>query len=120
MSRMTLTSIPGSSMSTMRAVIPSCLAPRSMAVGSVRTRKSPHLARWAVEIQILRPFTTYSSPSSTAWVRRLARSDPASGSVKPWHQCSVASRIPGSHCCCCSSVPQRRIIGPICHIPLAL
>ena len=32
--------------------MPSCLAPRSIAVGSVRTRKRPHLATWAEEIQI--------------------------------------------------------------------
>ena len=51
-------SMPGVCMSTMKAVIPSCLAPRSMAVGSVRRRKSPHRARWAVEIQIFWPLTT--------------------------------------------------------------
>ena len=42
----------------MKAVMPSCLAPRSMAVGSVRNRNSPHLARCAVEIQIFWPLTT--------------------------------------------------------------
>jgi len=39
-------------LSTMSAVMPSCLAPRSMAVGSVRTRNSPHFAMCADEIQI--------------------------------------------------------------------
>ena len=58
MSRIGRISMPGVSMSTMKAVIPSCLAPRSMAVGSVRRRNSPHLAMWAVEIQIFWPFTT--------------------------------------------------------------
>ena len=42
------------------------------------------------------------------------------GSLKPWHQCSSASRIEGSHCAFCSSVPQAMIIGPICQIPLVL
>ena len=58
MSRIGRHSMPGVSMSTMKAVIPSCLAPRSMAVGSVRSKKRPHLARWAVEIQIFWPLTT--------------------------------------------------------------
>jgi len=107
-------------MSTISAVMPSCFVPRAIASGSVRTRNRPQRARCAVEIQILVPLSTYSSPSATAIVRRLARSLPACGSVKPWHQCSDASRMPGSHCCFCSSVPQRRIIGPICQMPLAL
>ncbi len=58
MSRMGRASMPGVCMSMMKAVMPSCLAPRSMAVGSVRRRKSPHRARWAVEIQIFWPLTT--------------------------------------------------------------
>ncbi len=55
-----------------------------------------------------------------AVVRRLARSLPASGSEKPWHQWSVASRMEGSHRSFCSSVPQAMIMGPICHRPLGL
>ena len=51
--------MPGASMSTIRAVMPSCLRPRLMASGSVRTRNRPHLARWAVEIQIFVPLRTY-------------------------------------------------------------
>ncbi len=41
-----------------RAVMPSCLTPRSMAVGSVRTRNRPQRAMWAEEIQIFWPFRT--------------------------------------------------------------
>jgi hypothetical protein len=52
MSRSGRHSMPSASMSTMSAVMPSCFAPRSNAVGSVRTRNSPHLAMWAEEIQI--------------------------------------------------------------------
>ena len=55
-----------------------------------------------------------------ASVRRLARSLPASGSLKPWHQCSSAPRMEGSHWAFCSSVPQAMIMGPICQMPLVL
>ena len=55
-----------------------------------------------------------------AVVRRLARSLPAIGSLKPWHQCSSASRMEGSHWAFCSSVPHWMIIGPICQMPLVL
>jgi hypothetical protein len=120
MSRMGWHSMPGTRMSTISAVMPSCLALRSKAVGSVRTRNSPHWAMWAVEIQILRPSSTYSSPSRRAEQRRLARSLPASGSEKPWHQCSSAERMPGSQRRCCSGVPHLMIMGPICQMPLAL
>ncbi len=49
----------------MNAVIPSCFFPRSMALGSVRNRNSPHVARWADEIQIFEPLITYSSVSGS-------------------------------------------------------
>ena len=52
------TSIPGVFRLRMNAVMPSCFFPRSNAVGSVRRRNSPHVARWAEEIQIFEPFTT--------------------------------------------------------------
>ena len=50
------------------------------------------------------PLTMYSSPSRRAVVRRLARSDPASGSEKPCTQISP-SRIAGRCRLRCSSVP---------------
>ena len=53
-------------------------------------------------------------------VRRFARSEPACGSEKPWHQCSLASRMPGSQRAFCSSVPHEMIDGPICTMPFAL
>ncbi len=56
-SRMGRTSMPGNSMSTMNAVMPSCLTPRAIAVGSVRIRNSPHLAIWAELIHTFCPFT---------------------------------------------------------------
>ena len=58
MSRIGRHSMPGVSMSMMNAVMPSCFAPRSNAVGSVRSRKRPHRARCADEIHVFCPFTT--------------------------------------------------------------
>ena len=65
MSRIGRTSMPGVFRLRMNAVIPSCFFPRSMAVGSVRRRNSPHVARWAELIQIFEPLTTYSSASAS-------------------------------------------------------
>ena len=65
MSRIGRTSIPGVLRSRTNAVMPSCFFPRSIAVGSVRSRNSPHVARWAELIQIFEPFTTYSSVSGS-------------------------------------------------------
>ena len=95
MSRIVRHSMPGVSMSMMNAVMPSCLRFSSIASGSVRSRNRPHFARCAVEIQIFWPLTTYSSPSRIAIVRRFARSEPACGSEKPWHQCSVGREDAG-------------------------
>jgi len=50
------------------------------------------------------PFTTYESPARRAEVRRLARSDPASGSENPWTHI-WPSRIAGRCRRRCSSVP---------------
>ena len=45
---------PGLFMSTSRKVMPLCLA----AVGSVRTRKKPHAATWAMLVHTFWPFST--------------------------------------------------------------
>ena len=51
---------------------------------------------WAVEIQIFWPLSdVVVAVGAPPAVRRLARSLPASGSLKPWHQCSSASRMFG-------------------------
>src|SRR5262245_6754107 len=47
---------------------------------------------------------TYSSPSRVAVVRREARSDPASGSLKPWHQRSWPLIRPGRKRCWTASL----------------
>src|SRR5262245_52555097 len=47
---------------------------------------------------------TYSSPSRVAVVRKEARSDPASGSLKPWHQRSRPLIRPGRKRCWTASL----------------
>src|SRR5262245_50574340 len=47
---------------------------------------------------------TYASPSRVAVVRREARSDPASGSLKPWHQRSWPLIRPGRKRCWTASL----------------
>ena len=63
-------------------------------------------------VQIFWPLITHSSPSSTAVVLRVARSEPASGSENPWHQAIVPERILGRNSFFCSSVPHWRMVGP--------
>ena len=72
----------GSRMSTMKKVIPRCFG----ASGSVRAIRMPKSACWALEVQTFWPSTTHSSPSRTARVASDARSEPAPGSLKSWHQ----------------------------------
>src|SRR3546814_9015994 len=55
---------------------------------------------------------THSSPSSTAEVLSEARSEPESGSLKPWHQRIEPFMIPGRYSFFCPSVPHWRIVGP--------
>ena len=49
--------------------------------------------------------------------RSAARSEPASGSEKPWHQMSSAERMRGRKRCFCSSVPRSISAGPIMPMP---
>ena len=49
--------------------------------GSVRATTKHQWATWASDVQIFWPLMTHWSPSRTARVRTLARSDPASGSL---------------------------------------
>ncbi|MCY1529272.1 hypothetical protein D9M68_644060 [compost metagenome] len=79
---MGLTVMPGVFMSTSRKLMPCCF----FAAGSVLASRNIMSASCASEVQIFWPLTTNSSPSSTADVRRAARSEPASGSEYPWHQ----------------------------------
>ena len=68
---------------------PRCLG----ASGFVRASSMHHLEWWANVVQTFWPVTMYSSPLSTARVFSEARSEPDSGSEKPWHHISSADRI---------------------------
>ena len=71
-----------------------------------------HLASWANVVQTFWPVTTHSPLSFTALVFSDARSEPDSGSEKPWHQISSAVRIGSRKRCFCSSVPWAITTGP--------
>ena len=75
------------SMSSME--MPRCLEPAS---GSVRTMAKIQSPCMALVVQTFWPFTTQESPSSTARVLMAARSEPAPGSEKPWHQMTSLCR----------------------------
>ena len=85
------TSMPGVDMSTSRKVMPWCLGTS----GLVRVSSMPQLQNCAAEFQTFCPVTTNSSPSRTARVARLARSDPAPGSLNSWQIWISAERIRG-------------------------
>ena len=68
---------------------PLCLG----ASGSVRATSMHHLASCAKVVQTFCPVTTHSPFDFTAFVLSDARSEPDSGSEKPWHQISSAVRI---------------------------
>ena len=61
----------------------------------VRASSRQRCARGAPLVQIFWPVMRQPSPSRTARVRSPARSEPASGSEKPWHQISRISRMAG-------------------------
>ncbi len=68
---------------------PLCLG----ASGSVRATSMHHLDSCASVVQTFWPVTTHSPLDFTALVLSDARSEPDSGSEKPWHQISSAERI---------------------------
>ena len=69
-------------------------------------------------MKVFEPLMTYSSPSRSARVPRLARSEPASGSENSWHQNSSPEKIFGRTRSCCSGVPASRIVGAAQPIPI--
>ena len=83
-------------------VIPWCF----LASGSVRTRQNIQSDRFACDVQILRPSTTYASPSSTARVCGARR-----GPIPPRARCSPgtsASRREPSSAGALASAPRCR------------
>ncbi len=84
------TSMPGWRMSQANQVMPWCLG-RS---GSVRAMSMPKSATWPSEVHTFCPLTIHSSPSLTARQVKPARSLPAPGSLKSWHQASWPVTMP--------------------------
>ena len=85
---------------------------RFLAVGSVRAMHIPKSAKCAQVLHTFCPVMTHSSPSRSARAASDARSDPAPGSEKSWHQISTFFTIFGRKRAFCSSVPQAMIVGP--------
>ena len=64
-----------------------------------------HFASWANVVQTFCPVTRQPPFSCTAFVFSEARSEPDSGSEKPWHQISSPDRIGSRKRSFCSSAP---------------
>ena len=71
-----------------------------------------HFDSCANVVQTFWPVTFQPPSALTAFVFSEARSDPDSGSEKPWHQISSALRIGSSQRSFCSSLPWAMITGP--------
>src|SRR5271156_3761179 len=112
-SRIGRTSTPGSCMSISRKEMPSCFLEVS-----VRTRQKHMSAHCPPEVQILQPLTRKWSPLSSALVESEARSEPAPGSEKPWHQRTSCLAMARMCCCFCSSLPYSSRVGPNIIVPM--
>src|SRR5581483_9004099 len=88
--------------------------------GLVRAMRIPHFENWAPEVHTFWPLTTHSSPSRTARVWRLARSEPDPGSENSWHHTSLPDTMLGRNRLRCSSVPWATIVGPAIITPIPL
>ena len=80
--------------------------------GSVRASTKHQSAQWAWLVQTFWPSITHSPSTSSARVWMLARSEPAPGSLYPWHHSSVPATIPGRKRSRCASVPKAMSVGP--------
>lgn len=69
--------MPGLSIGTSRKLMPCC----ALALRSVRTSRKIQLASEPMVVQVFCPLITHSPFSRRASVRRLARSEPALGSL---------------------------------------
>ena len=77
--------------------------------GSVWAKTSATSATLPIEIHILLPVIDQPESVFFARVRRLAASEPVSGSVSAKQPSASPEQSRGSHSCFCSSVPQRSI-----------
>ena len=101
-------STPSWCMSTSSIEMPACRLPSDGPVRAIVKILSPCMA---LVVQIFWPLTTYVSPWRSAFICSAARSEPAPGSEKPWHQmtslCSSGLMIDRF----CSSVPSAMTVG---------
>ncbi len=84
----------------------------------VRASRMPLAARCARLVQIFWPWSSQPPSTLVALVRNDARSEPASGSEKSWHQISSPVRIGRRKRSFCSSVPNSMIVGPARSSPM--
>ena len=86
----------------------------------VRASSSPRSAAGPSDVHTFWPDTTHD-PSSRRRARVLTapRSEPASGSLKSWHQIVSAERMAGSSACW-SGVPCSISVGPTMLSPITL
>jgi hypothetical protein len=78
----------------------------------MRASRKHHCAIVAYDVQIFWPDTHQPLPSRRAAVCSDAKSEPAFGSLKPWHQIASPRAIGGRCVRRCSSVPCRMMAGP--------
>ena len=86
--------------------------PRCLRAGSVWAKISATSEKLASEIHIFWPLIDQPVSVLVARVRRLAASEPVSGSVRPKQPSASPEQRRGSHFIFCSSVPQRSIEPP--------
>ena len=79
--------------------------------GSVRASSIPKSAESAPEFHTFCPVTTHSSPSRSARVPTLARSDPDPGSLKSWHHAASPSAMPRTSSEIRASLPCSSKVG---------
>jgi hypothetical protein len=97
------TSTPGLAIGTRKNEMPLCFG--ASATERVRARQIPQSATRPLEHHTFWPWSTQESPSGTAEVDNDARSDPAPGSLKSWHQTRVPSASPGRWAASWEGVP---------------
>ena len=78
----------------------------------------PHLLNCAPVVQIFWPLIVQLSPFFTADMRSPARSEPAAGSLKSWHQISSPRAIFSRCLDFCSGVPWAMMVGPSMPMPM--
>ena len=105
-------SMPGLSIATRKYVRPLCLG----ALASVRARQIAQSASRASDVHTFWPVSSQPPPPSpapapSALVRSAARSEPASGSLKSWHQVISPRSVGPANRSAWAGVPWPRIAG---------